>query len=112
MRPVCCTASHHGDRHAHNLALEPTSHNGFQVTTLTRALALALLAGTLLLAGGAAMHPILSGNGSMELGMIGGMPIWRVMHLCMLGGTGLIVAGIWVRFVGVPASTTTNGAVI
>lgn len=80
--------------------------------TLTRALALALLIGTLLLAGGAAMHPILSGTGAMELGMIGGMRIWRTMHLCMLGGTGLIVAGIWVRLVGVPASTSTNGAVI
>jgi hypothetical protein len=82
-----------------------------QLTTLTRTLAVALLVGTLLLAGGAAMHPILSGSGSMELGMIGGMPIWRIMHLCMLGGTGLIVAGIWVRLVGVPASTPTNSAV-
>jgi hypothetical protein len=82
------------------------------VITLTRTLAVALLAGTLLLAGGAAMHPILSGSGSMELGMIGGMPIWRVMHLCMLSGTGLIVAGIWVRLVGVPASTPTNSAVV
>jgi len=82
------------------------------VTTLTRALAVALLVGTLLLAGGAAMHPILSGPGSMELGMIGGMPIWRIMHLCMLGGTGLIVAGIWVRLVGVPAGTPTNSAIV
>jgi len=82
------------------------------VITLTRALALALLIGTLLLAGGAAMHPILSGTGAMELGMIGGMRIWRPMHLFMLGGTGLIVAGIWVRLVGVPASASTNAAVI
>jgi len=82
------------------------------VITLTRTLAVALLVGTLLLAGGAAMHPILSGNGSMELGMIGGMPIWRVMHLCMLCGTGLIVAGIWVRLVGVPAGTPTNSAIV
>jgi hypothetical protein len=82
------------------------------VITLTRALAVALLVGTLLLAGGAAMHPILSGSGSMELGMIGGMPIWRIMHLCMLGGTGLIVAGIWVRLVGVPAGTPTNSAIV
>jgi hypothetical protein len=83
-----------------------------QLTTLTRALAVALLAGTVLLAGGAAMHPILSGAGSMELGMIGGMPIWRTMHLCMLAGTGLITVGIWVRFVGMPASTPTNAAVV
>jgi len=82
------------------------------VITLTRALAVALLVGTLLLAGGAAMHPILSGSGSMELGMIGGMPVWRIMHLCMLGGTGLIVAGIWVRLIGVPAGTATNSAIV
>ena len=82
------------------------------MSTLTRPLALALLLGTLLLAGGAAMHPILAGSGSMELGMIASMPIWRTMHLCMLGGTGLIAIGIWVRLVGVPANTPTNGAVI
>ena len=82
------------------------------MSTFTRPLALALLLGTLLLAGGAAMHPILSGDGSMELGMIASMPIWRTMHLCMLGGTGLIALGIWVRLVGVPARTPTNGAVI
>lgn len=58
------------------------------------------------------MHPILSGDGSMELGMIGGMPIWRTMHLCMLGGTGLIVVGIWVRLIGAPANSPSNGAVI
>jgi hypothetical protein len=109
--PVCCTASNRGE-HAPNIALEHTSHNRPQVITLTRALALALLIGTLMLAGGAAMHPILSGSGSMELGMIGGMPIWRTMHLVMLGGTGLIVAGIWVRLVGAPANAATNVAVV
>jgi hypothetical protein len=83
-----------------------------QLTTLTRALAVALLAGTVLLAGGAAMHPILSGAGSMELGMIGGMPIWRTMHLCMLAGTGLITVGIWVRLVGMPAGTPTYTAIV
>jgi hypothetical protein len=82
------------------------------VQTLTRTLAFALLLGTLLLAGGAAMHPILSGDGSMELGMIGGMRIWRTMHLCMLGGTGLIAVGIWVRLVGARANDPANGAVI
>lgn len=79
---------------------------------LTRPLAVALLFGTLLLAGGAAMHPILSGDGSMELGMIGSMPIWRTMHLCMLGGTGLIVVGIWVRLVGAPENSPTRHVVI
>ncbi|MEP7086293.1 MAG: hypothetical protein ABI884_03070 [Gemmatimonadota bacterium] len=79
---------------------------------LTRPLALALLVGTFLLAGGAAMHPILHGDGSMELGMIGSMPIWRTMHLVMLGGTGLIIVGIWVRLVGAPSNSQTTSAVI
>lgn len=80
--------------------------------TLTRTLAIALLLGTLLLGGGAAMHPILSGGGGMELGMIGGMAIWRTMHLCMLAGTGLIVLGIWVRLVGAPSGAPTTPAVV
>lgn len=58
------------------------------------------------------MHPILGGDGSMELGMIGGMHIWRTMHLCMLGGTGLIMLGIWVRYVGATPGAPTNGAVL
>ncbi|MBK5186661.1 MAG: hypothetical protein JJD97_00365 [Gemmatimonadaceae bacterium] len=82
------------------------------MNTLTRALAFALLLGTLLLAGGAAMHPILGGDGAMELGMIGGMRIWRTMHLCMLGGTGLILVGIWVRLVGAPENDPLNRAVV
>ncbi|HXT47560.1 MAG TPA: hypothetical protein VN717_02915 [Gemmatimonadaceae bacterium] len=80
--------------------------------TLTRTLAIALLLGTALLGGGAALHPILSGGGSMELGMIGGMTIWRTMHLCMLAGTGLIMVGIWVRLVGAPTGSSTVPAVI
>jgi hypothetical protein len=105
-------ASYYSEGHAPNIAFGQNPHNSAPVSTLTRALALALLIGTLLLAGGAAMHPILSGDGSMELGMIGSMARWRVMHLCMLGGTGLIVIGIWVRLVGVPANHPTNAAVI
>jgi len=81
------------------------------MTTLTRWLAIALLVGTVMLGGGAAMHPILSGSGSMELGMIAGMPIWRTMHLCMLAGTGLIMIGIWVRHVGAPTGNATHAAV-
>ena len=111
-RQVCCTTPHYSEQHAPNIALEPNPHNRATVSTLTRPLALALLLGTLMLAGGAAMHPILSGDGSMELGMIGGMPIWRTMHLCMLGGTGLIVVGIWVRLVGAEPNSPLNGVVI
>jgi hypothetical protein len=94
-----------------NIARPAQPHNQASMPTLTRYLAIALLVGTVLLGGGAAMHPILSGGGSMELGMIGGMPIWRTMHLCMLAGTGLIMIGIWVRHVGVPPGTSTHAAV-
>lgn len=94
-----------------NIALPAHPHNRASMPTLTRSLAIALLLGTLLLGVGAAMHPILSGGGSMELGMIAGMTIWRTMHLCMLAGTGLIVVGIWVRLVGVPAGSPTTAAV-
>lgn len=110
--PVCCTTLLSGEQHAPNIAPQPTPHNGSAVTSLTRLLALALLLGTVMLVGGAAMHPILSGDGSMELGMIARMPIWRTMHLFMLGGTGLIVAGIWVRLVDAPADGPSRNAVI
>ena len=81
---ICSDATLIWSFHAPNIALALLPHNRIPVNTLTRTLAIALLLGTLLLAGGAAMHPILVRHGSMELGMIGGMPIWRTMHLCML----------------------------
>ncbi len=84
------------------------------MTRLTRILAIALLLGTALLGAGAAMHPILGGDGSMELRMIAGMTIWRTMHLCMLGGTGLVIAGIWGRLTGThtgdPAASAVTAA--
>ena len=40
------------------------------------------------------------------------MPIWRTMHLCMLGGTGLIAIGIWVRLVGVPAALVAGDVIL
>ena len=98
--------------HAAQHRTTPKGAQPSPMQTLTRTLAIALLLGTLLLGGGAAMHPILSGDGTMELGMIGGMAIWRTMHLCMLAGTGLIVVGIWVRLVGAPAGAPATPAVI
>lgn len=67
-----------------------------------RALALALLAGTALMAVGAGLHPVLRGSAADHLRTIAAMPGWRAIHLAMLAGTGLIITGLWVRLVIVP----------
>jgi hypothetical protein len=64
-----------------------------------RALALALLLGMILLAAPALVHPVLAGAAADQLRMIADTPYWRTMHLSMLAGSGLIIAGIWVRLV-------------
>jgi hypothetical protein len=66
---------------------------------LARALALALLVGMVLLGYGAAVHPMLAGGPEAQLRTIAGTAHWRTMHLMMLAGSGLIIAGIWVRLV-------------
>jgi hypothetical protein len=67
------------------------------MTAFTRTLALVLLAGTALLGAGAAVHPMLAGDAASQLRTIAETEHWRGIHLAMLAGTGLIVAGIWVR---------------
>ena len=62
-----------------------------------RALSVALLLGMILLAVPALIHPVLGGPASDQLRMISHTPYWRTMHLSMLAGSGLIIAGIWVR---------------
>jgi hypothetical protein len=69
------------------------------VSTLSRPLAIALLAGTLLLGAGAALHPILPHDPSAQLRVIAAAWYFRPIHLAMLAGTGLIVAGVWTRTV-------------
>lgn len=64
---------------------------------LARTLAVALLAGTVLLAVGAAVHPVLVGDAAAQLNIIARTPYWRAIHLMMLVGSALIVAGVWVR---------------
>jgi hypothetical protein len=56
-----------------------------------------LLAGTVLLGIGAAFHPMLTGDAGAELATIVASPHFRAIHLAMLAGSGLIMAGIWVR---------------
>jgi hypothetical protein len=62
-------------------------------------LAVALLAGTALHGLGALLHPMLAGDGATQLRTIAEMAHWRALHLAMLAGSGLIVAGVWVRLV-------------
>jgi len=69
------------------------------VTTLARALASALLLGMILLGYGAAVHPMLAGPAEGQLRTIAETSGWRTMHLLMLAGSGLLIAGIWVRLV-------------
>ena len=69
------------------------------MTGLTRLLAIALLLGTALLGVGAAFHPMLAGDAGAQLRTMAATPYWRAVHLSMLAGSGLVIAGIWVRLV-------------
>ncbi|HKW10382.1 MAG TPA: hypothetical protein VJO33_08375 [Gemmatimonadaceae bacterium] len=69
------------------------------MSSLVRLLALALLVGTALLGVGAAFHPMLSGDAVAQLRTISATPYWRGLHLAMLAGSGLVIAGVWVRLI-------------
>lgn len=64
---------------------------------MQKTLGLFLLGGTALLGVGAMLHPMLTGDAGAELTMIAGTPRFRAIHLAMLAGSGLIIAGVWVR---------------
>jgi hypothetical protein len=70
------------------------------MSLVTIVLAVVLLVGTALHGAGALLHPMLAGNGATQLRTIADMAHWRELHLAMLAGSGLIVAGVWVRLVG------------
>ena len=67
------------------------------MTGMARILAVLLLGGTALLGAGALAHPVLAGDAAAQLRTIAATEHWRAIHLAMLAGTGLIVAGLWVR---------------
>lgn len=67
------------------------------MTPLVRPLAIALLVGTALLGAGAVLHPMLAGDAATQLRLIADTTYWRPLHLLMLAGSGLVVAGVWVR---------------
>ena len=65
--------------------------------SLSRPLAIALLAGTLLLGGGAAFHPMLPADVPGQLKLIAATWYFRPVHLAMLAGSALLIAGVWSR---------------
>jgi hypothetical protein len=67
------------------------------VLTLTRPLSLALLVGAVLLGVGAAFHPILPPEPENQLRLIAATSYFRPVHLAMLAGSGLLIAGVWTR---------------
>src|SRR5690348_12910112 len=42
---------------------------------------------------------MLAGDAAEQLRIIAATPYWRALHLAMLAGSGLVVAGVWVRLV-------------
>lgn len=86
------------------------------MTAFARALAVTLLLGLILLGLGSAVHPVLAGSPESQLRTIAEMTSWRAMHLMMLAGSGLVVAGIWVRVAGDRpsdgATQTINGPLV
>ena len=69
------------------------------MSPLTILLAITLLAGTALHGIGALLHPMLAGTAAEQLSTIADTTYWRPLHLVMLAGSALIVAGVWVRLV-------------
>jgi hypothetical protein len=64
---------------------------------LERTMAVVLLAGTVMLGAGAIAHPILPSDPVAQLGVMAATPYWRAIHHLMIAGSGLVIAGIWVR---------------
>jgi hypothetical protein len=62
-----------------------------------KTLAVFLLVGTALLGVGALLHPMLMGDAGAELTKIAASPHFRAIHLAMLAGSALIIAGVWTR---------------
>lgn len=69
------------------------------MTGFARLLAVAMLCGAALLGVGAVFHPMLAGDAAAQLRTIANTTYWRTLHLAMLAGSGLLIAGIWVRLV-------------
>ena len=67
--------------------------------SLARPLSIALVLGAALLGVGAAFHPILPPEPERQLRLIAATWYFRPVHLAMLAGSGLLIAGVWARAV-------------
>ena len=53
---------------------------------------------------------MLPGDAAEQLRIIHDTSYWRALHLAMLAGSGLVVAGVWVRLVDEPGAAPVNVA--
>jgi hypothetical protein len=68
---------------------------------------LALVAGALLVGVAGLRHPILTGAGAAQLGVIADTPLWRTVHWSIAFGYVLVVAGltgVWSRLASTPGA--------
>jgi hypothetical protein len=65
---------------------------------MIRLLAILLLGGSVLLILCSAVHPILPLTAAGDLALIRATPYWHSIHVGLLYATGLIIAGIWARW--------------
>ncbi len=65
---------------------------------MTRGLAFLLLLGSVVLLAATALHPVLPLTAAGDLAIIAAMPHWHLVHLALLHATGLIIAGVWARW--------------
>jgi hypothetical protein len=68
---------------------------------------LALVAGALLVGVAGSQHPILTGDGAAQLGVIADMTSWRAVHWSIAFGYVLVVAGltgVWSRLASTPGA--------
>jgi hypothetical protein len=66
-------------------------------SAIDRYLAVLLVAGTLLLGVAAALHPTLPPDAAGQMRVMAATPHWRMIHLAMLVGSAMTIAGVWVR---------------
>ncbi|GEM_PF-1100996 len=59
-----------------------------------------LLIGTVVLGVCAALHPMLPDAIDQQLRVMAATPYWRAIHVGMLAGSALVMAGVWTRVIG------------
>ena len=75
---------------------------------------LCLLIGTLLFGGAGAMHPLLTGDGANQLGIVARTHGWRVIHWSLLFGLAFMYAGlvgVSLRHIDTPGSSPSRAGI-